>query len=475
MANKCPCRIFLVGGYIRDALIFDKRKAQHTETSLAPFFKPKDLDYAVADASAFAFAHHVSLSIGGHFVALDEENDTARVVLNDGTTLDFAGCVGGQIESDILRRDFTINALYWDPEKPDMVNDLVGGIEDIANKQVRAIAREAFIDDPLRLLRAFRFAALLDFKIEETTANWIKEEHKRIKQVAAERVSLELFSAFAVHKSEAVLWAMAKCGLLEDLLPELSPTRQIPQNSHHHLGLFEHSIETLVQAEKILQSSPIKLLEKLDEEISFGVTRFAATKVAALLHDIGKPKTWKVTEEGKHTFIGHETLGFEMISDIAARLKWARTTERLIAKLVKWHLRPGQLFHNGQPTVKAVHRFYRQVGRDLPELIILSLADLQATQGPALLGDKTNVLRQNLIELFNGYFVFMEEVEQIPKILDGKDVMRVLQLSPGPIVGDILKMLEEAQGINQVTNRAQAEHFIKVLYKQMRPNQTKNS
>lgn len=374
LATKFPCQAFLVGGYIRDALIY----GQHPERRQFPF-KPKDLDYCIVGASAFAFAKHVSNQVNGHFVALDVKNDTARVVVQDGTTLDFAGCIGASIEEDVLRRDFTMNALFWHANNPDSITDVFGGVADIIGGVVRAVSRQSFIDDPLRLLRAFRFAAMLDFQLEARTANWIKEEHAKICQVAAERITLELFAAFAVHQSKDVLLAMANSGLLEDILPELQPTRGVPKNSHHHLALFEHSLEALVQVEKIAQWPELKPVMNLDEELSYGVTRFASTKIAALLHDIGKPKTWIVTEEGKHTFIGHEHLGCEMISEIGLRLKWSRPAERLIAKLVKWHLRPGQLFHHERPTAKAVHRLYRQVGKDMPELILLSLADLEAT------------------------------------------------------------------------------------------------
>ena len=106
----------------------------------------------------------------------------------------------------------------------------------------------------------------------------------------------------------------------------------------------------------------------------------------------------------------------------------------------------------------------------MPELILLCLADLAATQGPAMLGDKSNNLRADLIELFHGYIVFMKEAEQTPKFLNGEDVMRILELPPSPIVGNILGALEEAQGINEVTNLAQAERFVQALYKQIRPN-----
>jgi hypothetical protein len=117
------------------------------------------------------------------------------------------------------------------------------------------------------------------------------------------------------------------------------------------------------------------------------------------------------------------------------------------------------------PTDKAIHRFYRKAGRDVPELILLSLGDLGATQGPSMVGDKANDLRENLIELLSKYAVFIKESKETPKLMDGKDVMNLLGIGAGPQVGEILSALEEAQGFKEVTNRTQAEAFVRDLYR----------
>lgn len=456
-------RLFLVGGYIRDALIGKLREGND--------FKPsRDFDYAIAGGDAFSFAKAVAPMVEGHFVPLDEANDTARVVLPDGTTLDFAGCVGGNIERDIRRRDFSINALFWDPERPKEINDLVGGTDDIKAGVVRAIDESAFLDDPLRILRAYRFAASLGFQIESQTAAWVARHNQKLAQVAPERINHELFIALAVSRIGPLLLDMGASGVLETIFPELAETRNVTGNTFHHLGLFEHSLETVIQAEETLAERSEWPATNLDEELSFGVTRLAALKLACLLHDIGKPKTWVITPEGKHTFIGHDRLGADMVVTIAERQKWSRPVERFIAKLVKWHLRPGQLFHQGEPTEKAVLRFYRNGGRELPELILLALGDLGATRGPAMQGGKNEALRSFLFELLEGFDVFRKESEQIPKLLDGNEIMQLLNLKPGPLVGELLTALSEAQEFKEVGNRADAERFITELYKLRRQN-----
>jgi putative nucleotidyltransferase with HDIG domain len=459
IARGQKIKVFLVGGYIRDILI----NAQRPDSVR---LDAKDFDYAVTGAKAFSFAKELASELNGHFVPLDQGNDTARVVLPDGTVLDFAGCVGGDIESDVHRRDFTINGLYWDPERPEVVNDLVGGLEDIRNSIVRASAEDVLPTDPLRILRAYRFAATLNFAIDPLTLTWLARHQRMLAYVAPERVNYELFITFASRQMGKLLVDMGESGLLETIFPELTATRNVTGNAFHHLGLFEHSLQTVLETERVLGKRPDWPATNLDEELSFAVTRLAATRIACLLHDIGKPTTWAITPDGKHTFIGHDRLGAEMVTVIAERQKWARPVERFVVKLVKWHLRPGQLFHQGAPTDKAIHRFYRQAGRDLPELMLLALGDLGATRGPAMQGGKNEALGDLLVELLNGYNVFIEESQRIPKLLNGDEIMQLLNLKPGPLVGELLLALAEAQEFKEVSNRAEAERFVRELYRQ---------
>jgi putative nucleotidyltransferase with HDIG domain len=442
-----------VGGYLRDLLI-------HQEKVLAKEIA-KDFDFAVAGGSAFALAKDFAQEHGGHFVPLDQESDTARVVMDDRTVVDFAGCVGADIQSDIKRRDFSINALYWDPARPDEINDLVEGMADIKSRKVRALSEQAFIEDPLRLLRAFRFAATLSFDITPETLAWVKKHHESIERVAPERINSELFAIFGAKRSSQSLLLMAECGLLEKIFPELAQTRTVPKNAYHHLDLFEHSVETVVQAEKAILSEVGNHAPHLRDELSYGVSRLAATKIASLLHDIGKPQTWVVTPEGKHTFIGHDGVGADMVVALAERMHWSRPVERFVSKLVKWHLRPGQLFQQRDlPSDKAFYRFYRKAGAEVPELLLLALGDLGATQGPAMVGENSAKLRSNLIELFDGFAVFNLESERRNRLMTGLDVMKLLGIKAGPEVGRILALLDEAEGFKEITTRAEAERFI---------------
>ncbi len=455
IAAKSGHKIFLVGGYVRDLLI----ETVHGKSST----KKMDFDYAVADGSAFSLAKAVSDAVDGHFVPLDEANDTARVV-TDSAVIDFAGCVGGGIESDIKRRDFTVNAIAWDPSKPDSVIDIVGGVDDIRAMRLRGISQKAFIEDPLRLLRAYRFASTLGFEVEEKTKSWVFEHKDKLKTVAAERINVEMFGFFASNRAGSLIWDFAQSGLLEIIFPELTDCRRVTPNDFHHLGLFEHSLETIPQLESRLKDVEDWVTESIYQEISPGVSRISATKVACILHDIGKPSTWAITEEGRHTFYSHDKVGAEMSLTIAERLKWSKAVERFISDLVRWHLRPGALYHNGLPTEKAIRRFYRSINDELPELMLLAFADMGATRGLGFMGEGRENLEKSLLGLLSGYPAYKEETARMQRLLNGRDLMVLLGLKPGPIVGELLAALEDAQVVREVSNRAEAEDFVKRLY-----------
>jgi poly(A) polymerase len=459
-ASRTGQKVYLVGGYIRDTLL-SKQKGIKWSASNA-----KDLDYAVKGGTAFELAKSVAAEFKGHYVPLDKEHDTARVVLEDMTILDFAGCVGGKIEEDVLGRDFTINALVWDPENPDEVLDVVGGIKDLEQLTLRAISESVLIEDPLRLLRAFRFCATIGGAIEPQTRQWIEKNAQFLSSVPKERINTELFATLAVTDTGSILAELAQSRLLEVIFPELEATRQVPPNTFHHLGLFEHSLEAVSQIERKFSSLPDWVQQQMQDDLSAGVSRLAATKVATLLHDIGKPKTWTITEDGRHAFYGHDKLGADMAALIAERMKWSIAVERFVVKLIRWHLRPGQLFIQGPPTERALLRFYRLVGDDFPALMLLALGDFGATCGPALVGEKREEFERQLFELFQGYNVFKEEREKSVPLLDGNDVMKLLGLKPGKHVGDILRALDEAQLIKEVLNRSDAERFVLQLHSQ---------
>lgn len=463
-ASNRSISVYVVGGYVRDG-IKPLGNASSDQSSIDAL-KKRDVDFAVAGGSAFLFAKDLSNHLRGHFVALDETNDTARVVLDDGSILDFAGCEGGSIETDLKRRDFTVNALAWDPAFPDEVLDLCDGITDLQNKKIRAVSKQSFAQDPLRILRTFRFANQLNADIDSTTLVWVRELVDGLKTVAPERINYELFESLSGPTAGKLTDQLAETGVLEAIFPELVETRRVTANSYHHLGLFEHSTITVTELDGRMDALPQWLRESAARELSYGVSRLAATRLACILHDIGKPGTWEITPEGRHTFVAHDKLGAEMAVVIGERMRWSRPVERLITRLVELHLRPGQLFHQGPPTARALNRFYRAVGDDFAELMMVAYADLGATRGAGLSGSNRDTLEAGLASLISGFENFVAEVRHQKPLLGGHDIMVLLELPSGPIVGELLKALEEARDLKEVEDKSQAEAFVRNLYAQ---------
>jgi putative nucleotidyltransferase with HDIG domain len=455
-ARRHGVQAYLVGGYVRDSLM----------GLYSPDNKPDDFDYAISGGSAIEFARLLADKLHGHFVLLDEALDTARVVLDTGEMIDCAGCVGGTIESDVKRRDFSVNALVWNVEKPDEVMDLVRGLPDLQTKTIRAIDDKNFDDDPLRLLRAYRFAAAFGGTIDSATQSAIQARADALGRVAQERVSYELFLIMECAGSTSIVKDMGSSGLLEVIFPELSATRKVTPNAYHHLGLWDHSIEALAQAEGKLPDMPDWAHQSYCMELSKPLSRLGAAKIACLLHDIGKPETWVITPEGRHSFYGHDRLGADMAEGIAKRMRWSKPVERLIVRLIRWHLRPGQLFHQGPPTSRAIHRFYRTVGNDTPELMLLAFGDLGATCGPGLEEQIRKDLSRNLHELLDGYDVFRNSERSRVRLLDGNQIMQILDVKPGPILGECIQALEEAQALHEVSSHKEAMQFVREWYQQ---------
>jgi putative nucleotidyltransferase with HDIG domain len=448
-ARASGVQVCLVGGYVRDALL-GRFSTDHP---------PCDFDYTVIGGSALQFGKQLELELGGNYVLLDKEQDTCRLVLPGQLQIDLAGCVGGNLHADLRRRDLTINALAWDPDQPDVIVDTHGGLVDLQEKRIRAISEQSFIEDPVRLLRAFRFAAALDFALDATTVELVCKHAQLLARVAGERVSYEMFAILETPRAAQAFQQMSQTGLLEIIFPELTACHNVPPNAFHHLGLFDHSMQALIECEQAFPDLPPWARESCNQPLSHNLSRIGATKLGSLLHDIGKPATWTVREDGKHTFIGHDKLGATMIEDTARRLKWSKNVERFLAALIRWHLRPGALFHQGPPTERALYRFYRDVGEEVPPLILLAQADFRATRGPGLEAGR-EVLEKQLIELLQGYNVFREGKRTMRPLCDGHDIMEWTSCGEGPHVGEILAAAREAQALGVITDKQQARDFV---------------
>ena len=455
----------VVGGFVRDGLMGRTNN---------------DIDLAVA-GNATSIATDVATAFGARMVPLDEVNQVARVVLPRAEArwhLDFA-TLRGNIEEDLGCRDFTINAIAisladikpgWSQIR---VIDPLAGVSDISGRTVRAASESAFRNDPARLLRAVRLAAVLDFSIEPGTEALVRRDASLIDAVAAERLRDELCQIFETGRAYQSLRHLASLGLLERLMPELAQARGVAQPPEHFWDVFEHSLETVGALELLLRErdgekaddvlAPVpwtaELAQHFAEEVAAGRTRRALLKLAGLLHDIGKPATKTTEQDGRMRFLEHAGQGAEMAAKLMERLRFSNRELRVVQLMIEQHMRPGYLAGEDMPSRRAIYRYFRDTAGEGIAILFLGLADHLAARGPTL--DLAEWCRHAEITEYILSKWFQEQAIIVPpKLIDGHTLMDRLGLSPGPQIGELLEMVREAQAAGELHTSEEALDFV---------------
>jgi len=439
--------------------------------------KPKDLDITVA-ADSFAWAQALAGRLDGTFIPMAEDEDVARVVWQ-GVCIDFSSFREGaqSITEDLLKRDFTCNSLAapfpfqvpdnWDDVESPEVIDPAGGREDLQHKIIRATSLTAFISDPVRILRAYRFMATLGFSLDPHTAKQIHIQVHLLFLAAEERLAYELDTIMAVPDAVGTIEAMHENEVLEELLPELYRGVGVQQPDSHHLDVFEHGIATLRQMEKVLMD-PGKYFPGYDEAFKEYLQvgrRKILLKWAALFHDLGKPETHKIRHDrgGRITFYNHDKEGARIFGIIAGRFKWSRKDRDFVSKLISVHMWPFHLNNARKKSgikPKAYLRLIKAVGRDFSGLFLLSMADSLAGKGSGKPPGMEKEIAGLFSETENHYRRTIQPV-LANRLLSGHDLIEIFALEPGPIFKAILEDLESAQVEGEVTDREQALHWVK--------------
>ena len=459
LLNKPDTKAYLVGGFVRDCLL-------GRATS--------DIDIALP-GPALGTAQQVAAGLGGKFVLLDEENQVARVVLSEaGWHLDFSALLSKDIEADLRRRDFTINAMAVNLEQAVRgeaeIIDPWGGRRDLELGIIRLVREDAFVQDPLRLLRAERFAAELGFAIEPTTEEMIRSQCQLISRVAGERIQEELCRLLAANRASHYLRYLDRLGLLLAIFPELASARGFEQPKEHFWDVLQHSLSTVEALEFLLREGswgyvkedllglnpwPANLADYFSEKVGGGHQRRVLLKLAALLHDVAKPQTRTIEDNGRIRFLGHSKQGASQAAEILKRLRFSSREIKLVESVIEHHLRPGQMRGVGLPTRRAIYRYFRDAGDAAVDTLFISLADHLASRGPGL--DVEQWKEHNLLVSY-----VLEEREREaslvrpPKLISGHDLMQFFGLQPGPELGRILEAVREAQAAGEVNNRDEA-------------------
>ncbi len=461
LISLAPQPVYLVGGSVRDLLLGSKDL--------------KDIDLVMpsrSELSARAFAD----SISGSFFVLDEDRKMTRVVKHDEGRLiqfDFGDFIGPDLAADLARRDFTVNAMALDLAKfvrtgsTEGVIDLFGGRDDLGRKLIRAVSPEVLDDDPLRLLRAVRFAASLGFRIEDGTAAEIRKRAKRIIEPSPERIRDELFQVLSLPRADRHLALLDSLGLLAPLIPELDPLRGFMPGAYLKEDVLAHTFKTVGHVDGVMDDLAglvpehwQAILSHLEEQLEQFVPRKAALRFACLLHDIAKPDTY--TEKDGHVrFHGHDNLGAGKAQEICRRFRLSREAEAAATSVIKYHMRLFNLATPSGPSRNALYRYCRDLKANLPESLILAQADARAT-AEAMPKEKFTDTERPMAVVFEYYYGKFLKTEAQP-LVTGQDLID-LGFEPGPRFRDILEDLKARQAQGEFTTRDDALTYLKALH-----------
>jgi poly(A) polymerase/tRNA nucleotidyltransferase (CCA-adding enzyme) len=497
--------IYVVGGAVRDRLLG------------RPVY---DLDLAMA-GDGLVLARRLADRFQGAYYPLDETRNTGRAILRseEGRRLvvdvaqfrgpDPAGLGPAErcLAIDLDDRDFTINALAADVRALDDIIDRHGGLHDLEAGIIRPVSEESIADDPLRALRAIRLAAGLGFALAEETVTLIRRDGAALAQVSGERVRDELARLLAHPSAAGYLVQMDSLGLLTVLFPELETLRDIAQPPPHRLDVLAHSLETVRNLELVLSAlggrgeegrndvgrqadgmrrnvhgawlerhprSAVSSLhleelapfaERLQAHVSQRLgdarSRFVTLKLAALLHDSGKPETRSEDEAGRIRFVAHEARSVSIAAGALRRLRFNNTETRLVSVIIRHHCRPLQLASQDRVSSRAIYRFFRDTGRASVDVLLHALADHLA-KGSVVAGDGLWSSQVSLTgRMLADYYDRPHERIDPPTLLDGNDLIGSFGLEPGPQIGHLLELVREGQVSGQIGTREDALAFVR--------------
>jgi tRNA nucleotidyltransferase/poly(A) polymerase len=468
--------LYLVGGAIRDALL---ERTSH------------DFDFVVPE-NAIGLARRVARALEADFYVLDQAFGAARVIVRgaDGERdfLDFSDLRGGSIEADLAGRDFSINAIAL-KVRDGTTLDPQHGTADLRAKVIRACTPSALEEDPIRILRAVRLAAALDFSIEARTRQGLRAAAHLLPSVSAERQRDEWFRMLGGRRVEACVRALEMLGVLPHSLPELGGLKGVEQPAPHVHDVWDHTLSVMGHLEEILDlvlDGSVEDANGLQASLlTLGVGRYrkqlgdhfstapnpdrplrAMMQFAALYHDVGKPARQSRGEDGRLHFLGHENESAVIAVKRGSQMNLSNAELDWIQAVIAHHLRfyflASRMEAAGEaPSRRAVYRFFRDAGSVGIELILLALADMRGKQDHLLTESSWSAWVSVARNLLEHVWERPEVAVAPPRLVDGNELMRELALQPGPAIGQILEAVREAQAAGDVHDREAAIDFAR--------------
>ncbi len=452
--------VFAVGGAVRDRLL-DR--------------PVRDIDIACRQAAdiarRLAVSHHPPATVVSF---LKKKNVPCFRLTPPRRPDDFIDIVemrGDTIEEDLGRRDFTINALAVPVQSGGKTGirlgpliDPLNGQKDIAEGLIRVCSEQSFPEDPLRILRAARLGAKLDFAVAPGTKELMRRHAWRLASVASERVRDELLALLHCPESLPFVRLLDDTGALTAVFPEIPPMKGCEQNAWHHLDVWGHCLETLRGCEQILKApaavfgpaapAVTGLLKKNDQT--------ALLKLAALLHDAGKPAAKQfLPEKNRAVFHGHARLGRDMAAACADRLRLSAGYKKFLMRLVAHHMRPLAYFRP-EVSEKALINWFRKVGDDGPLILLLAAADTAAKAGRKTDPADRRRFEQWVQRVAGDYFSGIKQTLEQKNLVNGHD-LQALGMPPGPALGKTLAAIRKRQDQGLLSTRHQALELAEQL------------
>jgi putative nucleotidyltransferase with HDIG domain len=474
--------IYLVGGAVRDAFL--NRQSY-------------DLDF-VTGGNSMRMARKLADELGVAYFPLDTERKVARLVLKPDEEIsrigvnpirvDFSAYQGGDLAADLLGRDFTINAMAVEVHNLQSLVDPLGGVADLAMRRLRACSPSAFLDDPVRILRAIRLSVDLELRILPETLHLMREATPQLLNVSIERLRDELFRILTLLHPATALRIVDKLNALDSLLPEVGRLKDVQQSKPHLLDAWNHTFDELTRLEDLLEVIGNEFNPDKADNLAMGLVVLKLGRyrqqivehlfntlnperphrgllfLAALYHDVGKPETQSADEEGKISFIGHDQIGSQLVYQRGQSLRLSNLEIDRLVTIVRHHMRPSLLSHGEvKPSRKSIYRFFRDTGVAGVDICILSLADMWATYGPTLPQERWARHLDVVQAMLGAWWDEREELVFPPAVIDGRELMEAVNIESGPMVGYILEAIREAQVSHEVTDKDGAISLAKKI------------
>jgi poly(A) polymerase len=435
-ARRQRVPLYLVGGVIRDLLL--QRKV-------------KDYDFALEKVK-MPFLNQLKELLGASLFPMGKgKQERVYRLIKDGQTIDFAVMKGADIEDDLIQRDFTINAVAYAFAEGRFYAD-PNAIKDVKRGRIELVSPRALQGDPLRMLRAVRYRCTLPgFELTKQLKEEIKLHKELITGVAPERIRAELDQIILSPLSGQGLWLMYEIGLLSRICPELTPLVDLPQGRHHMTDVLSHTIAVVAEVNRLAsKGNPFPFRPTEHERLIVGY--------AALFHDLGKPLTRSIDEQGEVHFYGHPRESSGLASKIMRRLKFSRGVREGVISLVENHMRILTLA-TGEPLDKALRRLIHAMGEEIKLLLLLGLAE----KGSKGNGNKDE--QERFRDLCRRIWALYEKENLIAPepLLGGRDLLALGHAS-GPRLGEILKAVRERQIAGELRTREEALCFVREEY-----------